>query len=143
MSETAEFDFLRRELQDLRSQASSDRRGASNADQAAADMRRVADQLETAVSPLTRVFAPIEGLHDTSTWEGNAAAASRVRLGSLIGQTESANRSVGTVIVDLRGAAAIHEATADRLWGDYSAATRQVNGLEDILGEGAPSSLIR
>ncbi len=143
VSDSPGYDFLRHELQDLRAQASGSRRGAINADAAAADMRRVADQLDLVVSPLLTVLTPIVDLHNAHTWEGNAAEASRTRLRDLIDRTDSAHRSIGNVVADLRNAAATMEATADRLWGDYTAADRQVIGLESLLDQGVPSSMIR
>ena len=143
MSETTSYDFLRHELQDLRAQAGGNRRGAANADHLAAEMRRVADHLDQAISPLKNLLSPIRGLHTPSTWEGNAADASRDRLEDLVAQTAWATGSISSVADDLRAAASVQEVTADRLWGDYTAANRQIRGLEDLLGTGDPASLIR
>ena len=46
----------------------------------AEDMRRTARELDASVAPLDGVLAPVRDLHVPSTWEGNAATQSRLRL---------------------------------------------------------------
>ncbi|NNK92601.1 MAG: hypothetical protein HKO87_09230 [Acidimicrobiia bacterium] len=137
-----DLDFARRELLDLCRDRDWARSRARAADADVVAMRRVAIELERTIEPLRTALQPIAGLHTTPTWEGQAATASRTRLARLDEKRTSAVSSIDHLIAELRTTASRRETTADAHWGDYATYSRQVHGLEDMLGI-APFDQIR
>ncbi len=79
----------------------------------AEDMRRTARELDASVAPLDGVLAPVRDLHVPSTWEGNAATQSRLRLDAAEDRCSSAVRTIHHLIADLQDEATIASARAD------------------------------
>ncbi len=79
----------------------------------AEDMRRTARELDASVAPLDGVLAPVRDLHVASTWEGNAATQSRLRLDATEDRCASAVRTIHHLIADLQDEAVAVSARAD------------------------------
>ena len=67
----------------------------------AAQARALAQSLTNTVQPLRSLFDPIRSLHTTTTWQGNAATESRVRLDGHEARTNQAVRQIDALIDDL------------------------------------------
>ena len=79
----------------------------------AQDMRRTARELDNAVAPLDGVLRPVQDLHTASTWEGNAATQSRIRLDAHQDRCASAIRTIHHLIADLDDEARTASVRAD------------------------------
>lgn len=71
----------------------------------AADMRRVAAQLDLLAAGTVGLLDVIDGLHDGDTWRGRAASASRERLVNHGDGVVGVRRSLEGLVGDLEAAA--------------------------------------
>lgn len=101
----------------------------------AADMRRVARNLEGEVDKLNNVFLPIRLLHTANTWQGNAASLSRQRLDGHEDRFHSAIRMINGTIGDLTGAAATNDGRAQSARNTRDHYRRQATAIETELGQ--------
>lgn len=80
----------------------------------AGDLRRVKLGLTANIEPLVGIFNPIRTYHTANTWEGNAATASRERLGIHEDVLRGAQRNLEALIDDLQAELVIAEGEAGR-----------------------------
>ena len=116
----AERANLREQIRMREAAATSYDRMAGDHDSSAFRMRQVAAGLTAEINPLRTVFTAIRGLHTPNTWEGQAAAASRVRLDGHEARTNSAILLVDRLVEDLQDEAVIQEGLGDQLRGEAS-----------------------
>lgn len=79
------------------------------------EMRRVARALRAEITPLNNLFMPIRGLHDSTTWEGNAATESRRKL-------DTHEDRFGSAVTSINGLASDLDIRAGELAGEESRA---------------------
>lgn len=97
------------------------------------DMREVARRLSEELTPLNNLFLPIRELHNTSTWEGNAATQSRTRLDGYENQYEAAVRSINGLIDSLNSRAGELYAEEQSAYGSVRYfRTLKENAMEDF-----------
>lgn len=126
--------ILKDELDDLRESLSYWRREAAGLEDLAEEMRKVAADLRREVDILGDPFIPIRRLHNTSTWEGNAARQSRQRLDTNEGRFRGATRSIEGLAASLSADAGTTSSRAVRARREESAYFRQVVDIELELG---------
>lgn len=130
---------LRREIADLsfRIFRYSELQGAQEG--LAADMRRVAGNLEFHVGPLRGVFAPVRSLHTPATWTGNAATQSRTRLDDHETRCNHAISSIDNMIEDLHEQAQAASTAAAGYRSDVTSLRQDLfrveNELEDVYAQ--------
>lgn len=100
----------------------------------AAEMRRTARELDAAASTLDRVLAPVQNLHVTSTWEGNAATQSRLRLDAHHDRLTTAIRTIDLLIGDLESEATTASVRASNASDEYTRYRQRVGRIEVELG---------
>lgn len=96
-------------------------------------LRQLSDNIEMEIIPLPQVLTPIDRLHTTHTWEGNAATQSRTNLGHHHGRLEDAIGSLRGLIADLdaqaaesSGIASAASTHASRVRGSITALEREI-----------------
>ena len=109
-------------------------RAATDAEDEAAEMRRVARGLDREVTPLRTVFGPIRTLHVAATWEGEATTLSRQRLDEHELRCTNAIRTIDALVDDLDAEAVLADARADTARSFYNSARRSAAQLEVELG---------
>lgn len=115
-------------------------RNERDAEARAAELRLVAEGIKTEMVPLDGLFISINGLHNSTTWEGNAATQSRTRLDTNEGRVSQARDMLNGLVLDLEaeeaqaeGQAAVARTYAGYAWTNISRLNGEIDELEAQL----------
>jgi len=133
-STAAEQRALETQLSSAHSSMRYWRQEATDAEDRAADLRRVARSLDVEITPLRTLFTPLWTLHTVETWEGQSANLSRQRLEHHEERCTTAIRSIDALIDDLGAEAVRADAWAGTAQSNYTSARRNAANIEMEMG---------